>query len=74
MPPTPESVEIPSEDTPETDPEPEEQSRKKRKWLRRILLLLVVSGSGAAGAHYAGFVDLTEYLPLLEEYLPWISL
>ena len=74
MPPMPESVEIPPEDTPETDPEPEEQPRKKRKWLRRILLLLVVSGAGAAGAHYAGFVDLTEYLPLLEEYLPWISL
>ncbi|GIT75357.1 MAG: hypothetical protein Ct9H300mP30_4190 [Methanobacteriota archaeon] len=32
-----------------TDPEPEEQPRKKRKWLRGILLLLVVPGPGPLG-------------------------
>ena len=70
MPPMPESVEIPSENTPGTDPEPEEQPKKKRKWLRRILIFLLISVIGAAGAHYAGLADLTEYLPILEEYLP----
>jgi len=63
-------VEIPSEETPETDPEPEEKPKKKRKWLRRILLLLAISVIGAMGAHYTGLVDLFEYLPMLEEYLP----
>ena len=70
MPPIPESVEIPSEESPETDTAPVEQPNKKGKWLRRILLLLVLSIVGAGGAQYAGFVDLTEYLPVLEEYLP----
>ena len=70
MPPMPESVEIPSEETPETDSEPEEQPKTKRKWLRRILLLLTISVIGAMGAHYTGLVDLTDYLPILEEYLP----
>ena len=68
MPPMPEAVEMPSGEP--LEPEPEEPPKKKRKWLRRILLLLVISGAGAVGAHYAGFADLTEYLPLLEEYLP----
>ena len=68
MPPMPEAVEMPSGEPLES--EPEEPPKKKRKWLRRILLLLVISGAGAVGAHYAGFADLTEYLPLLEEYLP----
>ena len=70
MPPMPESVEIPSENTPGTDPGPEEQPKKKRKWLRKILIFLLISVIGAAGAHYAGLADLTEYLPILEEYLP----
>jgi len=70
MPPMPELVEIPSEETPETGSEPEEQPKKKRKWLRRILLLLAISIIGTMGAHYAGLVDLIEYLPILEEYIP----
>ena len=70
MPPMPELVEIPSEETPETGSEAEEQPKKKRKWLRRILLLLAISIIGTMGAHYAGLVDLIEYLPILEEYIP----
>ena len=47
-----------------------EKPKKKGKLLKRILLLLVLSIAGVGGAHYGGFVDLTEYLPILEDYLP----
>ncbi len=48
----------------------DEKPKKKRKWLRKILLLLVLVVAGAGGAHYGGLVDLTEYIPMLEEYIP----
>jgi len=38
--------------------------------LKRILALLILAASGAVIAHYFDIVDLTEYLPALEEYLP----
>jgi hypothetical protein len=74
----PEAVEMPSGENLEwTDisprprlPESEETPKKKRKWLRRIVLLAVISGIAAAGAHYAGLVDLSEYFAALEPYFP----
>ena len=68
MPPMPETVEMPGPASPQ--PEPEEPPKKKRKWLRRIVLLAVISGGAAAGAHYAGLVDLSEYFAALESYFP----
>ena len=68
MPPMPEAVVMPGSELEEA--EPEEKPKKKRKWLRKILLLLVLVGAGAGGAHYGGLVDLTEYIPMLEEYIP----
>ena len=68
MPPIPEAVEMPSGEP--LEPESEETPKKKRKWLRRIVLLAVISGIAAAGAHYAGLVDLSEYFAALEPYFP----
>jgi CheY-like chemotaxis protein len=36
--------------------------KKKRRWLRRILLILIVAAIGAGAAHYAGLVDLSDYV------------
>ncbi len=68
MAPVPEAVEMPGLASPQ--PEPEEPPKKKRKWLRRIVLLVVISGVAAAGAHYAGLVDLSDYFAALEPYFP----
>ena len=68
MPMMPEAVVMPEAQT--SEPEPAEKPKKKGKWLKRIFFLLVISIAGAGGAHYGGFVDLTEYLPILEDYLP----
>ena len=64
----PEAVVMPGSELGEA--EPDEKPKKKRKWLRKILLLLVLVVAGAGGAHYGGFADLTEYIPMLEEYIP----
>ena len=68
MPPMPEAVEMPSGEP--LEPEPEEPPKKKRKWLRRIVLLVVISGIAAVGAHYGGLVDLSRYFATLETYIP----
>jgi CheY-like chemotaxis protein len=68
MAPVPEAVEMPGLASPQ--PEPEEPPKKKRKWLRRIVLLVVISGVAAAGAHYAGLVNLSDYFAALEPYFP----
>ena len=68
MPVMPEAVVMPEAQTPVTAPT--EKPKKKGKWLKRIFFLLVISIAGAGGAHYGGFVDLTAYLPILEDYLP----
>jgi len=68
MPLMPETVEMPDSTSPQ--PEPEESPKKKRKWLRRIVILVVISGIAAAAAHYAGLVDLSEYFATLEPYFP----
>jgi len=68
MPVMPEAVVMP--ETQPTTPEATEKPKKKRKWVRRIILLLVLSAAGAGAAHYSGYLDLTEYFPVLEEYLP----
>ena len=43
---SPETLEWPASTSPQ--PEPEESPKKKRKWLRRIVLLVVISGIAAA--------------------------
>ena len=43
---------------------------KKRRWLRRILLILIVAAIGAGAAHYAGLVDLSDYLEQAMELIP----
>ena len=68
MPAMPEAVVMPESQP--TVPEPSEKPKKKGKWLKRVTFLLVLSAAGAVLAHYAEFIDLTEYLPILEEYLP----
>ena len=68
MPAMPEAVVMPNIQ-PEV-PEPIKKPKKKGKWLKRILVLLILVGSGAVIAHYFDMIDLTEYLPMLEEYLP----
>ena len=44
--------------------------KKKRRWMRRILLLVILGAIGAGVAHYAGMVDLSEYLQQLEDIAP----
>ena len=68
MPAMPEAVVMP--DIQPEVPEPIKKPKKKGKWLKRILVLLILAGSGAVIAHYFDMIDLTEYLPMLEEYLP----
>ena len=68
MPAMPEAVVMP--DIQPEIPEPIKKPKKKGKWLKRILVLLILAGSGAVIAHYFDMIDLTEYLPMLEEYLP----
>jgi len=68
MPAMPESVVLPEAQP--VLPEPTAKPKKKGKWLKRILALLILAASGAVIAHYFDIVDLTEYLPALEEYLP----
>jgi len=68
MPPMPSAVEMPSGEPLES--EPEEPPKKKRKWLKRIVLLAVISGGAATGAHYTGLLDLSEYFAALEPYFP----
>ncbi len=68
MPVMPETVVMTGGDT--EDPEAEEKPKKKGKWVKRILLLLLLSVTAACGAHYGGLIDLIEYFPILEDYLP----
>ena len=41
--------------------------RLKGKWMKRILLLLILSIAGAGVAHYGGFVDLSEYIDQIND-------
>ena len=68
MPEMPEDVVIPEAQP--SNSEPAEKPKKKGKWLKRILFLLILSVAGTLGAHYGDFIDLTEYIPVLDEYLP----
>ena len=64
MPPLPEmpeeTVEVAVQKTP----------KKKRRWLRRVLLMLIVAAVGAGAAHYAGLVDLSDYVEQAMELIP----
>ena len=68
MPAMPEAVVMPESQP--TVPEHSEKPKKKGKWLKRVTFLLILSAAGAVLGHYGEFIDLTEYLPILEEYLP----
>ena len=65
MPVMPEAVVMP--ETQPSNPEPAEKPKKKGKWLKRILLLLILSIAGAGVAHYGGFVDLSEYIDQIND-------
>jgi len=57
---------------PETTVENVVQSppKRKRRWLRRIFLLIILGLIGAGVAHYTGVLDLSEYLQHLEDMAP----
>ena len=57
---------------PETTVENVVQSppKRKRRWLRRIFLLIILGLIGAGVAHYTGVMDLSEYLQQLEDMAP----
>jgi CheY-like chemotaxis protein len=44
--------------------------KKKRRWLRRMLLMLIVATIGAGAAHYAGLVDISDYIEQAMELIP----
>ena len=44
--------------------------KRKRRWLRRALLLILLGLIAAGGAHYTGVMDLSEYLQQLEDMVP----
>ena len=44
--------------------------KKKRRWLRRMLLMLIVAAIGAGAAHYAGAVDISDYIEQALELIP----
>ena len=44
--------------------------KKKRRWLRRIILILIVAAIGAGATHYAGLVDLSDYVEQAMELIP----
>ena len=44
--------------------------KKKRRWLRRMLLMLIVAAIGAGAAHYAGVVDISDYIEQATELIP----
>ena len=44
--------------------------KRKRRWLRRAFLLIVLGLIGAGVAHYTGVMDLSEYLQQLEDMAP----
>ena len=44
--------------------------KKKRRWLRRMLLVLIVVAIGAGAAHYAGVVDISDYIEQAKELIP----
>ena len=48
-----------------TEENPPAAPKKKRRWMRRILLLAILGAIGAGVAHYAGIVDLSDYLQQL---------
>ena len=44
--------------------------KRKRRWLRRAFLLILLGLIGAGVAHYTGVMDLSEYLQQLEDMVP----
>ena len=44
--------------------------KKKRRWIRKILLLIILGAISVGVAHYVGMVDISVYLEQLEDMLP----
>ncbi len=53
-----------------TEENPPAAPKKKRRWMRRILLLAILGAIGAGVAHYAGIIDLSDYLQQLGDIAP----
>ena len=64
MPPLPDMPEAPVEKALQETP------KKKRRWPRRILLFLILAGIGVGTAHYAGLVDISDYIERSIELMP----
>ena len=64
MPPMPILPETTVENVVQTPP------KRKRRWLRRAFLLMLLSLIAAGVAHYTEVMDLSEYLQQLEEMVP----
>ena len=64
MPPMPILPETTVENVVQTPP------KRKRRWLRRAFLLMLLGLIAAGVAHYTGVMDLSEYLQQLEEMVP----
>ena len=64
MPPMPISSETTLESAVHSPP------KRKRRWLRRLFLLITLGLIGAGVAHYTGVIDLSEYLQQLEDMVP----
>jgi len=65
LPMMPEAVVMPETQT--SEPEPTENPKKRGKWPKRFFLLLAILIAGAGGAHYGGFVDLSEYIAQIRD-------
>jgi len=50
-------------------PEDDSDSKPKKRWGLRILLLMILVAGGLAGAHFADLIDLSEYINNLREIL-----
>ncbi|HJL64842.1 MAG TPA: hypothetical protein QGF70_04570 [Candidatus Thalassarchaeaceae archaeon] len=50
-------------------PEDSADSKPKKRWGLRILLLMILVAGGLAGAHFADLIDLSEYIDDVRETL-----
>ena len=50
-------------------PEDNTDSKPKKRWGLRILLLMILVVGGLAGAHFADLIDLSEYIDDVREIL-----
>ena len=70
MPPLPMVPPLPSMPEETVEVAVQKPPKKKRRWLRTMLLMLIVATIGAGAAHYAGLVDLSDYVEQAMELIP----